>query len=145
MRRTDGDADHLLVFEIAPSDTVHATVRDEVYLRVEDENRRLSFSHRQELLYDRSRLSPDVGSVQLTLLAEPVDRELEARLPQYARAITSALREAGRLSTGDLVERLGVSRPTVQRELGVLREAGVIEWVGRSSRDPRAYWQLKPT
>ena len=50
------------------------------------------------------------GSVQLTLLAEPVDRELEARLPQHARAITSALREAARLSTGEIAETLGVSR-----------------------------------
>lgn len=85
------------------------------------------------------------GSVQLTLLAEPVDKELEARLPEHARAITAALREAGRLSTGEIVERLGVSRPTVQRELGQLRDVGVIEWIGRSSRDPRAYWRLTPT
>jgi ATP-dependent DNA helicase RecG len=83
------------------------------------------------------------GSVQLTLLAEPVDRELEARLPQHARAITSALREAARLSTGEIAETLGVSRPVAQRELGVLRDAGVIEWVGKSPRDPRAYWQLR--
>jgi ATP-dependent DNA helicase RecG len=83
------------------------------------------------------------GSVQLTLLAEPVDRALEARLPEHARAITSALREAARLSTGEIAEALAVSRPTAQRELGVLRDAGVIEWVGKSPRDPRAYWQLK--
>lgn len=83
------------------------------------------------------------GSVQLTLLAEPVDRELEARLPQHARAITSALRAAGRLSTGEISESLGVSRPVAQRELGVLRDAGVIEWIGKSTRDPRAYWQLR--
>lgn len=83
------------------------------------------------------------GSVQLTLSAEPVDRELEARLPEHARAITAALRQAGRLSTGDVVEVLGLSRPTVQRELAALRNEGVIEWVGKSARDPRAYWQLK--
>jgi ATP-dependent DNA helicase RecG len=83
------------------------------------------------------------GSVQLTLSAEPVDRELEARLPAHARAITAALRRAGHLSTGDVVDVLGLSRPTVQRELAALRDAGVIEWVGKSVRDPRAYWQLK--
>jgi ATP-dependent DNA helicase RecG len=83
------------------------------------------------------------GSVQLTLSAEPVDRELEARLPEHARAITAALRRAGRLSTGDVVDVLGLSRPTVQRELAVLRDEGVIEWVGKSTRDPRAYWRLK--
>lgn len=85
------------------------------------------------------------GSVQLTLSAEPVDRRLEARLPENARRITAALRDAERLSTGEIVELLGVSRPVVQRELGELKEAGVIEWVGKSPRDPRAYWRLKPT
>jgi ATP-dependent DNA helicase RecG len=83
------------------------------------------------------------GSVLLTLSAEPVDRELEARLPEHARAITAALRQAGRLSTGEVAELLGRSRPTVQRELAVLRDEGVIEWVGKSTRDPRAYWRLK--
>lgn len=85
------------------------------------------------------------GSVHLTLLAEPVDRELEARLPEHARAITAALREAGRLSTGEITTLLKVSRPVAQRELGVLREAEVIEWIGKSPRDPRAYWQLNST
>jgi len=83
------------------------------------------------------------GSVRVTLLAEPVDRALEARLPEHARAITAALREAGRLSTGEIAETTKVSRPVAQRELATLREAGVIEWVGKSTRDPRAYWQLK--
>jgi ATP-dependent DNA helicase RecG len=83
------------------------------------------------------------GSVQLTLSAEPVDRELAARLPDHAGAITLALRQTERLSTGEVVELLGLSRPTVQRELTALREAGVIEWVGKSVRDPRAYWRLR--
>ncbi|HEX5526635.1 MAG TPA: ATP-binding protein [Solirubrobacterales bacterium] len=83
------------------------------------------------------------GSVELTLLAEPVDRQLEARLPEHARQITMELRRAGRLSTGEVAEILRVSRPTAQRELGRLREAEIIEWIGNSSRDPRAYWRLK--
>ncbi len=85
------------------------------------------------------------GSVQLTLLAEPVDRELEARLPGNARRITAALRNGGRLSTGEIVELLGVSRPVAQRELAALDEAEIIEWVGNSPRDPRAFWRLRPT
>jgi ATP-dependent DNA helicase RecG len=84
------------------------------------------------------------GSVQLTLLAEPIDRELEARLPENARRTTAALRQADRLSTGEIAEILGVSRPVAQRELGALRDAGIVEWVGKSTRDPRAYWRLKP-
>ncbi len=85
------------------------------------------------------------GSVRLTLYAEPVDRELEARLPEHARAIMSALREGQRLSTGEVSELLRLSRPVVQRELAKLRKAGVIEWVGKSPKDPRAYWQVAPT
>ncbi len=83
------------------------------------------------------------GSVELTLLAEPVDRRLEAGLPENARAIASALRSAGRLSTGEVTDILGVSRPVAQKELAALREAGVIEWVGKSPKDPRAYWKLR--
>lgn len=85
------------------------------------------------------------GSVELKLLAEPVDRRLEADLPEGARTITAALRSAGRLSTGEIGDILRVSRPVVQRELRQLREAGIIEWVGKSSKDPRAYWRLKST
>jgi len=83
------------------------------------------------------------GSVELKLLAEPVDRRLEAGLPESARAIASALRATGRLSTGEVTDMLGVSRPVAQRELAALRDAGVVEWVGKSPNDPRAYWRLK--
>lgn len=83
------------------------------------------------------------GSAELTLLAEPVDRRLDADLPDGARAITAALRSAGHLSTGEVRELLGVSRPIAQRELGALREAGIVEWVGKSPKDPRAFWRLK--
>lgn len=83
------------------------------------------------------------GSVELRLLAEPVDRELEERLPEQARAISRTLRLEGQMSTGDLTNALGISRPVVQRELGMLRDAGIVEWVGKSQRDPRAYWRLK--
>jgi ATP-dependent DNA helicase RecG len=83
------------------------------------------------------------GSVELQLLAEPVDRRLDERLPEHSRAIARTLRAAGRMSTGEMTEALGVSRPVVQRELNALRQAGIVEWVGKSPKDPRAYWQLK--
>ncbi len=85
------------------------------------------------------------GSVLLTLSAESVDRALDARLPDEARTITAALREAGRLSTGEVAEVLGLSRPATIRRLESLRSEGLIEWVGKSTRDPRAYWRLQPT
>ena len=47
------------------------------------------------------------------------------------------------MSTGEVTEALGISRPVVQRELNTLREAGIVEWVGKSPKDPRAYWQLR--
>jgi ATP-dependent DNA helicase RecG len=85
------------------------------------------------------------GGVHLTLLAELTDRELDARLSERARAIMAALRDGGRLSTGEVTEILDVSRPVAQRELGALREVGMIEWVGKSPRDPRAFWRLRPS
>jgi ATP-dependent DNA helicase RecG len=82
------------------------------------------------------------GSVTLLLPADPVDRDLERRLSSQARVLVRALRDAGRLSTGELVRLTGRSRPVVLRDLDELRQAGVIEWHGRSKKDPRAYWQL---
>lgn len=85
------------------------------------------------------------ASVTLTLSAEPVDRELLARLPDETRLITAALRSADRLSTGEIAETLGVTRPTAARRLQALQEAGLVRWVGKSQKDPRAYWTLPPT
>jgi len=43
----------------------------------------------------------------------------------------------------DLTAATGRSRPTVLRDLGALEEAGVVERVGTSRKDPRAYWRLR--
>ena len=83
------------------------------------------------------------GSVELQLSVEPVDLQLEERLPKRSRAITRSLRAACRMSTGEMAEALAISRPVVQRELNLLKEAGVVQWTGKSPKDPRAYWQLK--
>jgi ATP-dependent DNA helicase RecG len=80
------------------------------------------------------------GSVRLTLSSVPVDRALEARLPAGARELVRFVREAGRASTGDLVEASGRSRPVIIRQLRALEDAGIIAWVGHSKKDPRAYW-----
>jgi len=85
------------------------------------------------------------AGAHLTLSGEPIDRELDARLPDRGRDIMGALREAGRLSTGEVAAILNVSHPVARGELGLLRDLGVIEWVGKSPRDPRAYWRLSPT
>jgi len=82
------------------------------------------------------------GGVHLILLAEPRNRELDTRLSDRARAIMSALREVPRLSTGEIADMLHISRPVAQRELAILRDAGMVDWVGKSPRDPRAFWRL---
>lgn len=82
------------------------------------------------------------GSVLLTLSAEPVDLELEHRLPTQAREIVRIVRDRGRASTGELVTALGRSRPVVLKQLRTLEREELIEWVGNSPKDPRAYWRL---
>ena len=82
------------------------------------------------------------GSVRLTLMSTPIDRHLEDRLPGGARSLVRHVREAGRLSTGELVELSGLSRPVVIRQLKGLQDAGILDWVGNSAHDPRAYWRL---
>ena len=83
------------------------------------------------------------GSVILTLPTDPVERELDGRLPDVSRVLVRVLRDAGQLGTGELVEASGRSRPWVVAELRRLEEAGVVEWVGKSPRDPRAFWRLR--
>ncbi|MGA2163545.1 MAG: ATP-binding protein [Solirubrobacteraceae bacterium] len=85
------------------------------------------------------------GSVLLTLSTESADQALDARLPGDARAVTAALRAAGRLSTGEVAEELGLSRPATMKRLAALRREGLIEWAGKSAKDPRAYWRLPLT
>ena len=47
------EADQLFLIVVPPSEQVHATHRDEVFLRVGDEDRRLDFEQRLQLRYDR--------------------------------------------------------------------------------------------
>ncbi|MFN8121308.1 MAG: ATP-binding protein, partial [Thermoleophilia bacterium] len=83
------------------------------------------------------------GSVRLVLSSEPVDRELEARLPPGSRHIVRVIRDQTRPSTGDIAAAIGVSRPVAIRRLRHLAEEGVIERIGTSAKDPRAYWRLR--
>jgi ATP-dependent DNA helicase RecG len=83
-----------------------------------------------------------VGTVRLTLSAAMIDPRLAATLPEGYLAIIDAIRRGGNLSTGDLCEFLKLSRPATLRRLNSLQEAGLIDWVGKSSKDPRAFWRL---
>lgn len=83
------------------------------------------------------------GSVQLTLSGTSTTRRLDQRLPSSTRAIVTALRDGERLSTGEVAKLVAIARPTAIRHLHELQEAGVVEWIGKSAKDPRAYWKLR--
>jgi ATP-dependent DNA helicase RecG len=83
------------------------------------------------------------GSVILRLSGDAVDEELERRMPENVREIVRAIRDLQRPSTGDLVAETGLSRPALLFRLRRLQDAGVVEWVGHSRKDPRAYWKLR--
>lgn len=83
------------------------------------------------------------GSVRLTLSWTAVDRDLDDRLPGPVRDLMRLIRSGDRLSTGDLAEAIGRSRPVVLRQLRILQAEGLVSRVGKSSNDPRAYWKLK--
>jgi ATP-dependent DNA helicase RecG len=84
------------------------------------------------------------GSVKLVLSGSSrVSPAIETRLPRGSVATLNAVRAAGHpLGTGDLMELLGTSRPTLVRQLSALRDEGLIEWSGRSPKDPRATWSV---
>jgi ATP-dependent DNA helicase RecG len=82
-------------------------------------------------------------SVRLTLANSVVDSELERLLLARQQQVLRLLRTHEALSTGDIVDATGWSRPVVLKDLGLLRDKGLIEWVGRSRNDPWAYWQIR--
>jgi ATP-dependent DNA helicase RecG len=90
-----------LIFEISSSESVHKNQKDEVFLRVGDENRRLSFSQRQELLYDKGQASYEMREVP-EASADDLDQPL---LEGYANAVGASdpmrLMRARGLSTND--------------------------------------------
>jgi ATP-dependent DNA helicase RecG len=71
-----GHPDRLLVLEIEPSGSVHATQRDEVFLRIGDENRKLTFRQRQELIYDKGQAVFDGSRLAEAQLEELSDEQL---------------------------------------------------------------------
>src|SRR4051812_32781717 len=80
---SDGKKDRLLAIEVAPGESVHANQKDEVFLRVGDENRRLSFAQRQELLYDKGQASYEARSLSPASF-DHLDQQL---LDEYVKAV----------------------------------------------------------
>lgn len=80
-------------------------------------------------------------SVIVTLdAASAVPEQVARKLPGPAVEIVGLLRSVGPLGTGDIASGMGIARPTALRALHALRDAGVVNWQGRSPKDPRAVW-----
>lgn len=84
-------------------------------------------------------------STRLTLLASAaIPAEVRRLLPRNSERLLSALRAAqAPLGTGELVAATDLSRPTVNKALRILRDAGYVTWIGASPKDPRATWSLR--
>ena len=78
-----GEADHLFVIRLPPGRQAHSTLRDVAFLRVGDENRRLSFEQRIELHYDRSDATFESTPAKTS---ESQDLDSEA-VAEYARKV----------------------------------------------------------
>ena len=48
-----GRANHVLLMHVEPSMEVHANQADEVFMRVGDKSKKLSFDERMQLMYDK--------------------------------------------------------------------------------------------
>lgn len=85
------------------------------------------------------------GSVRLTLsAASAIPADVLADLPRGAEQLLSLLRRAGHpLGTGEIADTAGIARPTVLRQLNALRDRGIVEWNGKSPKDPRATWRVR--
>lgn len=75
---SSGKSDNITVLEVEPSERLHKTHRDEVYLRVGDETKRLNFEQRLELAYDKGDSKYEATSTTMIPVSE-VDEELVAR------------------------------------------------------------------
>lgn len=86
----------------------------------------------------------NASSVTLTLKAsDAVDSAVLEGLTKSARAVLDVMRLQNRpLGTGQVAELVGIARPTAKRALESLLEAELVQWDGKSDRDPRASWRL---
>ena len=101
--------DHLLLFEVRPSDgVVHANAKDEAYLRVGDENRKLTFAQRQELTYDRGPGSYEARPIASFDAAQISDVLLDGYVAAVgARNRRSLLQARSLLNEGDMLNVAG--------------------------------------
>lgn len=84
------------------------------------------------------------GSVKLRLEAVPrLSSEVAKRLPRGSQAVLDVLRGAAMpMGSGEVADALGISKPSATTRLRALRAEGLVEWSGKSPKDPRAAWTL---
>lgn len=104
-----GDPDVLLVFRVAPGETVHELKNGDCYLRVGDESRKLGFAQRQELHYDRG-AAPFDGTPVSEVGVGDLDHGLLASYRAnagFSGTHTQLLRNRGLLTHDDVVTVAG--------------------------------------
>lgn len=84
------------------------------------------------------------SAVKLTLTAlSRLDPSVLSRLPTRSEDVLDILRRAdAELGTGEVADALGMSRPAAMTRLRALQGEGLVFWIGKSTRDPRAVWRL---
>ena len=80
------------------------------------------------------------GSVLITLLGDVVGPRELAGLPIAARDLFQQISLVERAGTGELARLSNYSRPVALRNLRLLEARGLVQRVGKSPNDPRAYW-----
>ena len=89
---SNGEPDHLLIVRIDPSELVHETQKGDCYLRIGDESRKLNFTQRQELHFDKGQSQYDGFEAEGITMSD-LDAKL---LMSYKRATgASSTTEAG--------------------------------------------------
>ncbi|MHB2029649.1 MAG: ATP-binding protein [Acidimicrobiales bacterium] len=78
-----GRSDHLMIIEVEASNEVHATTKDEVFLRVGDETRKLTYVQRRELEFDKGQTNYETTPMEDVSFDE-LDDDL---LSQYSTAV----------------------------------------------------------
>ena len=82
------------------------------------------------------------GNVQVALLGALALPDALVAMKPLAQQVFSKIEQAGRMRTGELVEAIGASRPTLLKSLNALEAAQLVRRVGSSPQDPSAYWTI---
>ena len=109
-----GEVDRILLIEVLQSGKLHANAKDEVYLRIGDQSRRLSFDERMQLAVDRGEASWE-SELMPAFPLEELDAEA---LERYRAAIGTSLTAHQLLVARRLAEQR--NHKTILSRAGVL-------------------------